>query len=135
MANAWASIPGIQSNHQTAQFWKEALMAKVHPPPADALTASRQVDWWSVHEFVEPLLTEVGCWPMAGTASWRQLGDTDPAKWAALLDAARHHSLRVDTAQTALAETSRDIAGAADWPEFARQIRRRAGVYIPREVA
>lgn len=107
-------------------------MATVHPPPADALTASRQVDWWSVHEFVEPLLAQVGCWPMAGSVIWRQLDSTDPAKWAALLDAARHHSLRVDTAQAALAEASHDVAAAADWPHIARTIRRRFGVYIPR---
>jgi hypothetical protein len=111
----------------------------VHPPDGDP-TASRQVDWWSVCEFVEPLLAHVGCWPMAGTVTWRQLDDTDPAKWAALLDAARHHSLHVDTAQTALAEASRAIASGADWSAAGRAHRRRAhaitsGAYIPRSVA
>ena len=52
---------------------------------------------------------------MAGTLTWSQLDDDDPAKIAALYDAARHHALRVDTAQTALAEASHAIAGAADW--------------------
>lgn len=108
-------------------------MATVHPPP-DPI-GSRQVDWWSVCEFVEPLLAQVGRWPVAGTPAWRQLDDTDPAKFAALLDAARHHALRVDTAQTALAEASHDVAGAADWAAIARDTRRRSGVYIPREVA
>jgi hypothetical protein len=108
---------------------------KVHPPPDEALTASRQVDWYSVCRFVEPLLAQVDYWPMAGTVSWQQLDATDPAKWAALLDAARHHALRVDTAQNAMAEASRTISGAVDWPEVARQIRRRADVYISRSVA
>jgi hypothetical protein len=110
-------------------------VTNVHPPTADALTASRQVHWWSVHEFVEPLLAQVGRWPMLGCVSWCQLDDTDPTKWAALLDAARHHALRVDGAQTAMAEASHAIAGAADWRAIARQTRRRSGVYIPRTVA
>jgi hypothetical protein len=110
-------------------------VTNLHAPPDDALTASRQVDWFSVCEFVEPILAQVGCWPIAGSISWQQLDDRDPAKWAALLDAARHHALRVDTAQNAMAEASRTIAAAVDWPEVARQIRRRASVYIPRSVA
>lgn len=93
---------------------------------------SRQVNWWSVHEFVVPLLDRAGAWPMAGTPAWCVLGDDDPVKIAALYDAARHHALHVDTAQAALANTSRDISAAADWARIAREIRNRRAVYIPR---
>lgn len=72
---------------------------------------------------------------MVGSVTWRQLDDTDRATWAALLDAARHHSRRVDAAQTAMAEASHAVAAAADWRAIARQTRRRSGVYIPRTVA
>ena len=109
-------------------------MATVHPPD-DPPTASRTVDWYSVCLFVDPILAGVGSWPMAGSVTWQQLDDTDPAKWAALLDGARHHSLRIDTAQAALADASRAISGATDWRAIARQTQRRAGVYIPRSVA
>ncbi len=58
---------------------------------------SAQVSWWDVHEFVAPLLEHVGSYPMAGTPEWCALPDYDPAKTAALLDAARHWALRVET--------------------------------------
>lgn len=96
--------------------------------------ASRQVDWWSVHTHVQPLLKQVGSWPMAGTTAWSDLDDNDPVKLAALYDAAQHHSLRVDTAQTALAEASRAIAGATDWAGIARDAQRRTKIYIPRRI-
>ena len=99
------------------------------------MTHARTVDWWSVHQFVTPLLVEVKSWPMAGTLTWQHLDDTDPRKWASLLDAAQHWTLRVDTCQQHLAEASRDIAGASDWPKIARNALQRNGVYIPREVA
>jgi hypothetical protein len=99
-----------------------------------ALT-SQQVSWWSVHTFVTPLLTSVGTWPMAGTPEWCALPDDDPVKWAALFDAARHHALRLDVNQAALAETSRDISGAADWPAIATEMVQRHGAYIPRRAA
>ena len=97
--------------------------------------ASRQVDWWSVHTYVQPLLVQVGSWPMAGTIAWSDLDDHDPVKLAAIYDAARHHALRVDIAQTALAEASRAIAGAADWRGIARDAQRRPKIYIPRRTA
>lgn len=93
---------------------------------------SRTVDWWAVHVFALPLITEVGCWPMAGTLTWRELPDDHPAKLAAIHDAARHHALRVECAQNALAEASQEISSAMDWPAVAREIRRRNAVYIPR---
>jgi hypothetical protein len=101
---------------------------------------SRQVDWWSVHEFVEPYLRAAGGYPMAGTVAWQLLSDTDPAKWAALLDAAQHHVLRVDTCQEQLAEASQNISRAADWGAVTRWNRSRAeatasGTYIPRRAS
>jgi hypothetical protein len=96
---------------------------------------SRSVSWWSVHEYVEPLLAAVGQWPMAGTPEWCALPDDDPVKLAALFDAARHHALRLDVNQAALAETSRDISGAADWPAIAREIHNRSTCYIRREAS
>jgi hypothetical protein len=98
-------------------------------------TASRQVSWWSVHEHVQPLLDSVGSWPTVGTPAWCALGDDDPVKLAAIYDAAQHWALRVDTCQAAIAETSRDISAAADWPAIANQIRRHREAYIPRRVA
>lgn len=93
---------------------------------------SRWVDWWLVHVFVQPVLRQVGSWPMAGTAAWSELGGDDPRKVAAVYDAARHHALRVDTAQARLADASHDVAGAADWKRIARDLQCRSGIYIER---
>jgi hypothetical protein len=97
--------------------------------------ASRTVDWWPVSEFVLPMLTEVGCWPLAGTLTWQQLRDDDPAKIAAVLDAGRHWALRIDTCQAALAQAGQGISAATDWPAIARSIQRHRDVYIPRRTA
>lgn len=97
---------------------------------------SRTVDWWSVHQYAEPTLTEVGSWPMVGSLPWQHLPTDDPVKLAAVLDAARHWALRVEAAQDAMAEASHAISAAADWPAEARWIQRRcSSVYIPRVVA
>lgn len=93
---------------------------------------SRTVDWWPVHQYVEPKLAEVLGWPMVGTLAWQRLDDEHPAKLAAIFDAAQHWALRVDTCQEAHAEASRDISMAADWPRIAREALQRRGVYIPR---
>jgi hypothetical protein len=95
---------------------------------------SQQVSWWSVHEFVSAVLDQANGWPLVGTPAWCSLAHDDPQKWAALFDAARHHALRIEANQQALAETSRDISGAADWPAIATEIfQRRSSAYIPRE--
>jgi Protein of unknown function (DUF2742) len=65
----------------------------------------------------------------------QQLEQGDPVAIASLYDAARHHVLRVDTAQAARAEASRDISAAADWSTISRTMLRRNNVYIPRRVA
>jgi hypothetical protein len=97
------------------------------------VTAARTVAWFVVHEFVAPYLADVEAWPVAGSVAWQQLADDDPRKWAAILDAARHHALRVDAAQEAMAEASHAIAAAADWTAQARRIHQGRGpAYIPR---
>jgi hypothetical protein len=93
---------------------------------------SGQVSWWSVHEHVAPLLAAVRSWPTVGTPAWCDLDDGDPAKLAALLDAARHWALRVETCQQQLAEASRDVSAAEDWPGIAHQIFGRAQFYAER---
>lgn len=60
---------------------------------------------------------------MAGTPAWRALDDTDPAKWAALLDGGQHWALRIDSCQEATAEASRDISAVVDWPDVARELK------------
>ena len=102
-----------------------------------AHVTARSVDWWAVNEYVSSTLGRIGTWPMAGSVEWRALPDGDPAKTAALLDAARHWALRVETCQQARAQASRDVSAAADWSAVARANLQRAqaityGAYIPR---
>ena len=82
---------------------------------------SRQVSFWSVHEFVQRYLDTAGHFPAAGTPAWCAQPGGDRRKWAALLDAAQHHVLRVETAQEQHAEASRAVADAADWTAIARE--------------
>ncbi len=98
---------------------------------ADRRIGSRQVDWWSVHLFVAPLLERIESWPIAGTPEWAALADDDPAKLAAVLDGGRHWALRVDAYQDALADASKAIAAAADWKSW----RPRGESYIERRKA
>jgi hypothetical protein len=91
--------------------------------PARRCTSSQQVSWWDVHEHVAPILEAVGDWPMAGTPAWCALPDDDPRKLAALLDAAQHWVLRVETCQVAECEASHAISAAADWGAVGRRIR------------
>jgi Protein of unknown function (DUF2742) len=93
---------------------------------------SQQVSWWDVHTFVSPWLEVVGSWPTAGTPEWCALPDGDPAKIAALCDAAHHHALRIEMAQQAMAEASRDLSAATDWSAVSREIRQRNSFYAER---
>lgn len=94
--------------------------------------SSRTVDWWSVHQFVLPLLDRAGSWPLAGSLAWQELDDDDPVKIASLYDAAQHHILRIDTTQEALAQASQEISKATDWSRISIG---RSSVYIPRRAA
>jgi hypothetical protein len=80
---------------------------------------SQQVAWWEVREFVAAQLDQVEQWPMIGTPAWCLLDDDDPVKLAAVLDAAQHWALRLETCQQARAEASRDVAAGADWRAIA----------------
>jgi hypothetical protein len=94
---------------------------------------SAAVSWWSVHEWVTRHLETVGTWPMAGTPQWSALPDDHPAKLAALLDAAQHHALRIETAQEARAQAAQAVSEAADWSAVAAAtLRRRRSARIPR---
>ncbi|MCV7034696.1 DUF2742 domain-containing protein [Mycobacterium heckeshornense] len=100
---------------------------------------SRQVSWWPVHQFLESVLSQAKyeCLPMAGTPAWCALADRDPRKLLALAVAGEHHVLRMETAQEALAEASKAVAAAADWPAIAAEVTQRraaehTGARIPR---
>lgn len=98
------------------------------------MIASQQVSWWSVHRWVQRYLDAAGNYPPAGTPAWCELADGDRRKWAALLDAASHHVLRVETAQQQRAQAAKDIAAAEDWSAFAHRMRsRQSGAYVPRK--
>jgi hypothetical protein len=94
--------------------------------------ASQQVSFWSVHEFVQKYLNTAGHYPPAGTPAWCELADGDRRKWAALLDAAQHHALRVETAQEQQAQASHDVSAAADWSRIAQYIRDERDFYAAR---
>ena len=61
----------------------------------------------------------------------------DARKLASLFDAARHHALRVETAQQALCDASTAICEAYDWTAIAKEkfvldCAIECGTYIPR---
>jgi hypothetical protein len=85
--------------------------------------SSRQVSWWSVHEYVSPLLTDAELWPMVGTPAWCDLADDDPVKLAAIFDAAQHYALRIETSQLAMADAGSEISAAEDWSHISQRIR------------
>lgn len=87
---------------------------------------SQQVSWWDVQTFVDPWLAVVGSWPTAGTPAWCALPDGDPAKIAALCDAARHWALRLELNQEARADASQGVSGAVDWAKLSREIQQRS---------
>lgn len=99
------------------------------------MTGNQQVSWWDVHTWVQPYLDAAGSYPCAGTPDWVALADNDSRKWAAVLDAAQHHSLRVDTAQEAQAEDSRAVSEALPWRVIATRLTaRKPNSYVSRKV-
>ena len=83
---------------------------------------SQHVSWWTVREFVAAHI-QADHWPMVGTPAWCLLDDDDPVKLAAVLDAASHWALRVETCQQAYADAGGEISAAADWSHIAEHIR------------
>src|SRR6478736_3987189 len=51
-----------------------------------------------------------GGWPTVGTPQWCALDDDDPAKLAALFDAAQHWGLRIEACQQAYSDASSEIS-------------------------
>ncbi|WP_199253861.1 DUF2742 domain-containing protein [Mycolicibacterium mengxianglii] len=89
---------------------------------------SQQVSFYEVTKFVDEQLSrsrENASWPMVGSPAWAVLDDYDPAKWAAILDAARHWALRLEANQTAWCDASRAVAAANDWGGTASSVHRR----------
>jgi hypothetical protein len=93
---------------------------------------SRQVEWFTVFEFVTRLLATVAPWPAAGTPEWRALSDDDPRKLAAVLEAGIHWSLRIDAQQVAQAQAAHDISTAEDWRQLALDVRNHEAIRIRR---
>jgi hypothetical protein len=89
---------------------------------------SQQVSWWDVHQYVMHWLKS-GPWPMLGTPQWCALPDDDPAKNRAVLDAAQHWALRVETCQKSECDASRAISAAEDWAQIGREIYQRNSFY------
>ena len=94
--------------------------------------AAQQVRWWDVHQFVAFTLAQAQPWPTVGTVEWCALADDDPRKLAALLDAAQHWALRLETCQQARCDASREISDALDWSALAREINQRTDFYAAR---
>lgn len=69
---------------------------------------------------------------MVGTVAWQMLSATDPAKWAAVLDAAQHHALRLEMCQGAQIQAAQAISGSTDWPVISRSIRQCTEFYEAR---
>jgi Protein of unknown function (DUF2742) len=55
-----------------------------------------------------------------------------PVKLAALLDAAQHWALRVDTCQAAECDASSELSAVADWSAIAREIQQHREFYSAR---
>jgi hypothetical protein len=58
-----------------------------------------------------------------GTPAWCLLADDDPAKQAAIFDAARHWALRLEMCQEARIDAADRISLAVPWPEVAQYLR------------
>ena len=82
--------------------------------------------WWDAHLYVLPWLEAAGDWPLIGSPEWVALDDQDLRKKAAVLDAARHWALRLQTCQEARNDASKDLAVSADWKAIANESRQKA---------
>lgn len=78
-------------------------------------TTARSVNWSPVNEYVQRCINRVGSYPMVGSSEWCALSDNDPAKIAAIFDAAQHWALHLELAQRARCDASKAIAASEDW--------------------
>jgi len=102
--------------------------------------SNREVDWYSVAKFAEPLLARFTSLPLPGTPQWCSLLDTDPAKLTACINVARFWAFDAACRQEAMADAAEAIWEAADWTAIRQALQRRSkavadGVYIPRRSA
>ena len=100
-------------------------------------TVSRQVAWWPVYEYAAAEAARLGVnlaadpLPVPGTPQWCAMPDGD-RKLAAVLLLGAQYVLALDTRQEALADASKAVAAAADWPQISRDIRQRTEFYAAR---
>jgi Protein of unknown function (DUF2742) len=84
---------------------------------AFAVSSSQQVNWSEVERWAAPFLDSVGSWPTIGTPEWCSLPMDDRRRWVAVIDAAQHWALRMETCQAAECEASHAISAAAGYDD------------------
>ena len=119
----------------------------IAPPPFDeeppaqcgGTPHSRQVGWYEVYSYATRLAASHGIaldpTLIAGSPRWCGTPDDDARKMLALILGGVRDALRNDTNQEQMADVSKAVAAAADWPAIARSIQRHRGAYIPRRTA
>lgn len=89
--------------------------------------ASREVQWWPTHTFIEAAVAQAnyGPIPIAGTPAWAALSTEDPRKLLSLALAGEHWVLRMQIGQEIRAQAAEDVQSGEDWSVVARQVQRR----------
>ncbi|WP_406817395.1 DUF2742 domain-containing protein [Mycobacterium sp. M23085] len=104
--------------------------SSIHDNDNYPIAANRQIAWLAVHDYINRQRRRLGALdlsgPPLGTPAWLRLSENDPAKLAAVLNAAEAAAYGISASQTAEADASRAIAAAADWPAIAKANRDRA---------
>ena len=62
----------LQKAHQSFEIQDSSGSGRsgdIYTAATDYRVTPRQVSWWSVHEYIAPVLECRGCWPAAGTLS------------------------------------------------------------------
>jgi uncharacterized protein DUF2742 len=97
---------------------------------AQLITASRQVAWGPVHEYINRQRRRLAARelsaPLLGTPAWLSLPDEHPAKLSAVLNLAEAAAYSISADQVAQAAASQSISSAADWTAIANAVRQRA---------
>lgn len=99
--------------------------------------ASKQVNWHETYLYAERLAASHGValnhQLIAGTPSWCGMADHDARKLMALILGGVREAIQNDARQEALADASREVSTAADWPAVAQRVRNgRGAAYIAR---
>jgi hypothetical protein len=105
------------------------LLADHQIGQAQLITASQQVAWLPVHDYINRERRRTGAnefsAPTLGTPLWCVLADGHPAKLSAVLNLAEAVAYSIAHMQVAEAEASQAISGSADWTTIARAVRQR----------